>query len=51
MWNRFLLVDRGMLLLEKSCADCFGHMRFGGCGPFYGGCQQQDFALFANGWD
>ena len=47
-WNRFAF-KKEMVLLKKSCADCFRHLRFGGCSPFSGGSQQQDFALFAAG--
>jgi hypothetical protein len=46
----FLLVKKEIVLLKKSCADCFRHMRFGGCSPFSVGSQQQDFAFFADRW-
>jgi hypothetical protein len=49
-WNRFCF-KKEMVLLKESCADCFRHMRFGGCSPFSGGSQQQDFELFADRWN
>jgi hypothetical protein len=51
MWNRFFACKKEIVLLNKYCADCSRHMRFGGCSPFFGGSQQQDFALFADRWN